>query len=164
MKTSRSLLWRKQSWSNCSLVQVKQRIHVELVYSWLPATQRIEESLSDHFSCCPAGSDGIKTYVIQKCQYFWENNSQGKAVSHCFPPCLGWWWMSLGVSQVQNPSLQSYVGREFLLLPDSWKSRRQQRLLRLTLLLEGSWGVWTCWVSNAEAELWESTSEQLQGV
>lgn len=44
----------------------------------------------------------------------------------------------LGVSQVQNPSLQSCVGREFLLLPDSWKSRRQQRLLRLALLLEAA--------------------------
>lgn len=45
---------------------------------------------------------------------------------------------ALGVSQVQNPSLQSCVGREFLLQPDSWKSTRQQRLLRLALLLEGA--------------------------
>jgi len=111
---------------------------------------RTEESLFDPLSFCPAGSEGIKTHVTQKCLYLWEKNPQGRAASDCFPPCLERRRVLLGVSQVQNLSPQSSVQGEFLLLTDSWKSRRQQRLLRLALLLKGARGVWTCWVSNMQ--------------
>lgn len=39
IETNKSFLLKEQSWSNCGLVQVQQKIGVELVYSWPLATQ-----------------------------------------------------------------------------------------------------------------------------
>lgn len=87
---------------------------MELVNSWLPATQRIEESLSDHFSCCPAGSGGIKVHVIQKCKYPWEQNSQGKAVPTALLPAQGGSGCPWGQPGAQSQAAE--LSREGILL------------------------------------------------
>lgn len=75
----------------------------------------------------PAGSDGKKINVIQKCVSLGDE-SRGQA---CFPLPRSLLRAELGAprgSQMQDPGVQSYVVREFLLLTDSWRGRRQRRL------------------------------------
>lgn len=68
--------------------------------------------------------------------------------------------MLLGASQLHNPPPWSYAGSEFLLLAGSWEHSRKQRLRGL--LLTG--GSPRSLDLLGALELWESTSEQLQGV